>query len=97
MNHPNPLDQGNQQIIAANSKKVHTTNVLFSIQSTLTTAFQINIILSIIMSIVIPFAINLHIHGHVLIIMVCIFGFTLGISFAIVVIQKYILKLIQLM
>lgn len=97
MNHPNQLDQGNQQIIAANSKKVHTTNVLFSIQSTLTTAFQINIILSIIMSIVIPFAIHLHIHGHVLIIMVCIFGFTLGISFAIVVIQKYILKLIQLM
>lgn len=97
MSHSNQLDQDIQQIISADSKKVHTTTVLFSIQSTLTTVFQINIILSIIMSILIPFAMTLNVQGYILFILAGLMGFILGVNFAIILIQKYILKVIQLM
>lgn len=85
-----------QQIMSDHEKKVQRTSMLFSLMSTLTTILQINTILSILMAMIIPFALKFLISDYVIILLSVVFGFLVGISFAVVLIQKYINKLIQL-
>lgn len=92
---PNQLNQGLQQIKAAHDAKIHHTTTLYSLISTLTTAVQINSVLVLLLSTAIPFAIKMQLSSYVLIILGVLFGFLIGVSFAIVMVQKYINKLIS--
>lgn len=96
MNSTNQSNLSIQQIMSDHEKKVQRTSMLFSLMSTLTTILQINTILSILMAMIIPFALNFLISDYVIILLSVVFGFLVGISFAVVLIQKYINKLIQL-
>ncbi|MCP0917725.1 hypothetical protein MUB04_14415 [Acinetobacter indicus] len=96
MKNTNQSNLSIQQLMSDHEKKVQRTSMLFSLMSTLTTILQINTILSILMAMIIPFALNFLISDYVIILLSVVFGFLVGISFAVVLIQKYINKLIQL-
>ena len=83
-----------QQIVAVNEVKIHRNTALHLLLSRLTTVIQINSIVAILLSILIPIALKMQISGYIVIIVGVLFGFSVGISFAIVLVQKYLCKLI---
>lgn len=83
-----------QQIAAVHEAKIHHNTALHLLLSRLTTVIQINSIVAILLSILIPIALKMQISGYIVIIIGVLFGFSLGISFAIVLVQKYLCKLI---
>lgn len=81
-----------QKIQAVNEAKIQNNNTLFLLISKLTTVIQINSIIAILLSILIPIFLTLQIADYTVIIVAAFFGFSLGISFAIVLIQRYLCK-----
>ena len=75
-----------------NEAKIRQNNTLFLFIIKLTTFIQINSTIALLLSMLIPVLLKLQTTGYAVIIVAALSGFLLGISFAIVLIQRYLCK-----
>lgn len=95
MDHLNNRDFKFRHTIPDYGIKAHQAPMLFALMTKLTTVIQINSVLVIIMSMSIPLVIGLQLSSYIIVLLAVLIGFLIGISFTVVLVQKYIVKLLN--